>query len=133
MVQAAGYTLRARKSASTFWQAFDDMVCMPTDWADWDLELLGSGYARVDCECGAHRAEAFTVHDRWIMIVLVPRSLAFAQNHIDHAVDRLKSLLPDSHLQRWPSGSTGGQAGGGGPGPAELGIPISWKRKRESN
>src|SRR5678810_804213 len=47
-------------SASAFWAAFDVLACIPTDWGEWDLELLGSAYARKDCSCGAHRVEAFT-------------------------------------------------------------------------
>jgi hypothetical protein len=64
------------ESAWSFWNAFDAVPCMPTDWGNWELELLGSGYARRECLCGVHRVEAFTIHDRWILVLLATHSLA---------------------------------------------------------
>ena len=116
-------------SAWAFWKAFDDLDCMPTDWGDWDLELLGSTYARKQCLCGAHRVEAFTAHDRWILIVLATDSLAVgAQGHIDRVIETLKELFPEPSIGRSPSSPAGG--GGGNQGPAETGIPVPWLRDR---
>jgi hypothetical protein len=123
-------------SGSAFWAAFDVLPCMPTDWGEWDLELLGSAYARKECLCGAHRAEAFTIHDRWILVVLATDALAVgAQGHIDHVMEALRELLPEPSIVRSPSGAAGGRPGGGGgnQGPAELGIPAGWIREGKAN
>ena len=97
-------------SKDSFWKPFDDTECIPTDWGDWDLELLTSAYARVDCLCGAHRVEAFTIHGRWILILLATGSPAIgAHNVIEHTMERLKQLLPESDIGRSPSAPTGGQ------------------------
>jgi hypothetical protein len=123
-------------SAGTFWKAFDVLACIPSDWGDWDLELLGSAYARQECLCGAHRVEAFTIHDRWILIVLATESLAVgAQGHIDRVIEALKELFPEPSVGQSPlAASGGGPVGGGGDqGPAELGIPAWWIRDGKAN
>jgi len=123
-------------SGSAFWEAFDVLACMPTDWGEWDLELLGSAYARKECLCGAHRAEAFTIHDRWILAVLATDSLAVgAQSHIDRVMETLKELFPEASVIRSPSGAAGGGpvGGGGNQGPAESGIPAWWIRDGKAN
>jgi hypothetical protein len=110
-----------------FWNVFYDLRCMTAGWGDWDLELLGSGYARRDCLCGAHRVEAFTVHDRWILVVLATDSLAAgAQGHIERVMETLGELYPGPSTGRAPPGAAGRGPGGGGgnQGPAELGLSV---------
>lgn len=135
---ATGHVQASSEEATAwaFWKAFDALECMPTDWGDWDLELLGSSYARKECLCGAHRVEAFTIHDRWILIVLATGSLAVgAQSHIDRVIETIKELFPEPSIGRSPPGAApGGPIGGGGDeGPAELGIPAWWLREGKAN
>jgi len=120
-------------SADAFWEAFYNTACLPDDWGEWDLVLLASTYARLDCLCGGHRVEAFTVHERWILVVLTPSPLApGAQERIDRARKMLERLLPrDGVARAVPGGGPAG--GGGGQGPAELGIPAWWIRNRAPN
>jgi hypothetical protein len=56
----------SEKSPGTFWAGFNELGCLRADWGAWDRELLTSGRARVDCQCGAHSVEAFLFHNRWI-------------------------------------------------------------------
>ena len=124
------------ESAWSFWNAFDAVPCMPTDWGNWELELLGSGYARRECLCGVHRVEAFTIHDRWILVVLATGSLAAgAQSYVDHVIETLEGLCPEPPTRLPRPGTAGrGPAGGGGhQGPAELGIPAWWIRGGKAN
>jgi hypothetical protein len=117
-------------SASAFWKTVDGMACMPDDWGEWDLQLLGGTYARMDCECGAHRAEAFTIHGRWILFALLSGPLVRdGDNMIQAAIEKLQHLLPDSESG---GAAAAGRSGGGGSGPAELGMPV-WVRRIKPN
>jgi hypothetical protein len=123
----------SEKSPGRFWAGFNELGCLRADWGDWDRELLESGRARVDCQCGAHALEAFLFHDRWILIVLANGPLVVcAETVILHALDVLKELLPARPPRRSAAPPAGGGPGGG-QGPAEVGIPVWWIRKRMSD
>ena len=124
----------SEKSPGTFWSGFNELRCLRADWGDWDRELLETGRARVDCQCGAHAVDAFLFHNRWILIVLANGSLVTgAETVIFHALDVLKQLLPARRVRRSPAPPAGSGPGGGGQGPAELGIPVWWIRKRATD
>jgi hypothetical protein len=125
----------SESSPGTFWAAFNDATCLRADWHEWDMELLADGSARVECQCGAHTLQAFMLHKRWVLIVLAGGPLVpGARTIIDHALEVLKQLLPVLPARRSPAPPIGGAPPrGGGHGPAELGIPVGWIRKRTSS
>ena len=117
-------------SAGSFWKTVDRLACMPDDWGEWDIHLLGGTYARIDCDCGSHRAEAFTIHDRWILFAVLTGSLvADGDNMIQGAIGKLRRLLPESESD---GPGPAGRTGGGSSGPAELGMPV-WVRNLKPN
>jgi hypothetical protein len=96
--------------------------------------LLTSGRARVDCQCGAHALDAYLFHNRWILIVLANGPLVTGTDKIvGHALEVLKRLLPARPVRRSSAPPAGSGPAGGGQGPAELGIPVWWIRKRTSD
>jgi hypothetical protein len=124
----------SEKSPGTFWSGFNELGCLRADWGAWDRELLETGRARVDCQCGAHAIDAFLFHNRWILIVLANGDLVTgAETVILHALDVLKQLLPARPIRRSSAPPAGSGPAGGGQGPAELGIPVWWIRKRATD
>jgi hypothetical protein len=110
---------------AAFWDAFGVRDCWDVDWGDWDRELLASNRARVSCGCGVHSVRAFLVHDRWVLLVLAGGPLMTgAETVISHALKILVHLLPRGRAGRSAPPRPGGA------GPAELGIPVWWVRRR---
>jgi hypothetical protein len=123
----------SERSPGTFWAAFTGLDCLQGEWGDWDQELLASGAAGVMCRCGAHAVRTVMIHTRWIFVVLSEGGLvAGADKVIDQATQVLKGLLPSGHPPASPDTPVDGGPSGGGPAPAELGIPIAWIRRRSS-
>lgn len=124
----------SERSPGTFWAAFTRLDCLRGEWGEWDQELLASGAAGVVCRCGAHSVQTTMFHERWIFVVLCEGELVpGAEKVVEHATNVLRDLLPPSPPPGSPESQGDGGASGGGPAPAELGIPIAWIRRRSGD
>jgi hypothetical protein len=116
---------------AAFWDTFSANDCWDVDWGDWDRELLTAKRAAVSCGCGGHSVLAFLIHDRWALLVLARGSLITGAGAVVvTAVKILTRLLPATRSKGSVLPPYGGGRGGGGSGPAELGIPVWWVRRR---
>jgi hypothetical protein len=108
--------------------------CLRINWEGWCRSLESAGERTETCNCGdRHQLHGTVIDGRWALVMLVrqlfisegtfePRkALAYAEWVLAVGV-----FLEDESSQR-RVGSRGD--GGGGAGPAELGIPLSWHRK----
>jgi hypothetical protein len=124
----------SEQSPGSFWAAFNGLTCLVPDWERWEAELLTSGAARVACDCGGHFVDAFRIRELWAVIVLSSGALAPAATQVvRHALPILSRLLPAVGSKPRSAPPAGGGSGGEGQGPAELGIPAWWIRKRAAD
>ena len=125
----------SENSPGTFWAELNVLACLRPDWDSWEKDLMRLGRARVDCRCGRHFVESFSIRGLWVVIVLGTDALAAgAEQVVMHALPILARLLPAAGSKTSPAPPAGGSGGGdGGQGPAELGIPVWWIRKQTSS
>jgi hypothetical protein len=121
-------------SPGTFWAEFNGLHCLRPDWDSWEATLLATGRARVDCTCGRHVVQSFSVRGLWVVIVLATDALAAAAEEVvTQALPTIARLLPTAGAKPGPAAPVGGAGGSGGAGPAELGIPVWWIKKPPSD
>ena len=125
---------RVRIYASTetppdaFWNVFDGMTCLQVNWKAWYRELRANRQQKAMCTCdGRHVLYGVVVHERWILLVVARGTqVPGVESVFSSTATVLSRLLP---TQRARAGSRG--PAGGGPPPAELGIPLWWRLRTE--
>ena len=122
-------TAASTQPVSAFWQAFHGLGCLGLQWATWYGTLRAEKMSGVDCTCGRHVALSFLIHERWVMIVLTSGPIvARGEDVIAKVLRILTQVLPRGGAR--PDGQPPPHNSGGSSGPAELGIPIWWARRR---
>jgi len=112
--------------------------CLRLNWEEWYRALETAGDRTATCDCGdRHQLHGTVVEGHWALVIVArellvseetfapSKALAYAEGVLMIGV-----FLEEVGSGR-PLGSRGD--GGGGTGPAELGIPMSWHRKSRSS
>jgi hypothetical protein len=128
--------------ADAFWEAFRQLGCFRLDWGNWDGTLLAEERVQIACNCGRHFIGAFLIHRRWILMAIACMPLVSVHDAsellvttgeaaVARALRALEVFLPFDPDARHASPVDPGRGGSGGSSaPAELGIPVSWVRRR---
>jgi hypothetical protein len=118
-----------------FWNAFGGIACLHVDWQEWYRKLRTVRQHQVTCSCpGGHSVHGILVHERWVLLMVADETLdPMSDFLLSSAANVLAGLLPTVRSRGGPAGPAGPRGpSGGGPGPAELAIPLWWLRKAGS-
>ena len=110
-----------------FWNIFGGITCLEVDWGTWYRELRATRQHKATCSCGErHRLYGLVIRERWILLIVAPgEPVPGIESVFSSAASVLMKLLPSHRARARSRGPTGGS------GPAQLGIPLWWRRKVE--
>ena len=115
-------------SEEQFWKVLSGLKCLNMDCQQWHRDLQIQGRTRASCSCEAcHAVQSVLFNDRSALVLLEHGPLeATAPSVILSAIPPMADLLPLNRMR-----GKRGLRGGGGPTPAELGIPLWWLRRNQ--
>lgn len=91
-------TASARPRDPNFWEAFGGgLPCAQVDWSAWYGTLRAEQRVETTCSCGAaHRLHGYLLHQRWVLLLLSPHTLAApsAAMVVSSALKVLLDMLP---------------------------------------
>jgi len=118
-------------------EALGNLACLPVKWGEWFRALQVAGERTDTCDCAQrHQLHGTVIGKRWVL-VMVARDLLVSEGSFEPKkalayaewVFAIRFFLEEESLGREGSHRP---SGGGGAGPAELAIPLSWHRKSHS-
>lgn len=121
-----------RPGAINFWDSFGERSCAPMDWDSWYQRVRADGQIDTVCRCGGpHHLHGSIINGRWLLLVVVPRTLpnggpAAVASSLRALSDRLPSVMTPEERRQMELARELDEA----LPPTPTDAPVWWIRKR---